>query len=320
MRIHRPEHWSPYALTVSAGEVTSRDFFERLRLAVWPPSVSASSGNESARLTQAKLFVEIARRVERPLDPLPNGDPALVCVVLWQCAAAWAIAATPDFVTGGAGSAEARAILERVAGGSEALALVESLLRSDLAAPDGVRSSEAVSVTVTNLSSFTARLIDELERPAREQQKRRNARATRLILGGAVAVLAAFLIARTLRPPDLVPSAVRTQSSFYSTCDAGQCGNALFSTKEELEPWVRYDFGTEKRLHSISLVNRTDCCFERAVPLVVETSNDGRRWKERVRTTEPFMTWSAKLNGRARYVRLRVARTSFLHLSSVVIR
>lgn len=303
---------------VSAGEVTGRDFFERLRVAVWPPSEAARSSNENARLTQAKLFVEIARRVDRPVDPLPNGDPAQVSVVLWQRAAIWAIAATADSVKGGAPSAEARAMLERVAGSNESLALVESLLRSDLAAPNAMPSAEAVAVTT--LSSFTERLIDELERPARKQQKLRNARATRLILAGAVAVFLTFLIARSMRPADLVPSAVRTQSSFYSTCDAGQCGNSLFSTNLELDPWVRYDFGAEKRLHSISLVNRTDCCFERAVPLVVETSNDGQRWKERVRTNEPFMTWSAKLNGRARYVRLRVARTSFLHLSSVVIR
>ena len=103
-------------------------------------------------------------------------------------------------------------------------------------------------------------------------------------------------------------------------CTAGECGNALFHTQSEANPWVQFDFGSEKKLHSIAVTNRTDCCYERAVPLVVETSTDGRGWKAQARATEQFMTWSAKLRGRARYVRLRIAGTNYLHLSTIVIR
>lgn len=305
-----------YVFMVNVDEVTGRDFFGRLRVVVWPPWFSSVPRAENDRLTQAKLFVEIARRVDRPLDVLPSGDPALVSAVLWQRAAAWAIAATED--ESGVGSAEMRGLLERAAGRGETLAAIESLLRSDLAAPDTTPSMAAAAAT--SLASFTERLIDELERPVRELRRRRNARAALLIFASVVAVLGVLLIAWRMRPPDLVPDSVRTQSSQWSACTSGECGNALFSTKEEPNPWVQYDFRSERRLHSIAITNRTDCCYERAVPLVVETSNDGRRWKEQVRATEQFMTWSAKLRGRARYVRLRVARTSYLHLSTVIIR
>jgi hypothetical protein len=301
---------------VKAGEVSGRHFFERLREAVWPPSLSPVASTKSARLSQAKLFVEIARRVDRPFDVPPRGDPALVSAVLWQRAATWAIAATED-AGGGPVSAETRGLLERAAGGREPLSTVESQLLADL----GPHSAMApTAVAATTLASFTERLVDELERPARELRKRRTRRATSLMLAVVVAVLAVLLITWSTRPPNLVPSAVRTQSSQWSACGSGECGNALFSTNLERNPWVQYDFGSKKSLHFISVTNRTDCCYERAIPLVVETSNDGRRWKEQVRTNEQFMVWSAKLRGQARYVRLRVAKTSYLHLSTIVIR
>jgi hypothetical protein len=284
---------------------------------VWP-SLPSASRTESARLVQAKLFAEIARRVDRPLDVLPSGDPALVSAVLWQRAAAWAIAVTEDVVPGGAASAEARGLLERVAGGSEQLAAVEAMLRAEVAAPKA--DSSVAEVAAATLASFSQRLIEELERPSREARRRRTTRVTLLLVAAGVAVVAAVLIAWLTRPRDLVPNATRTQSSQMFTCSYGECGNAVFHTNLELNPWVQYDFGSERRLHSIAVTNRTDCCYERAVPLVVETSNDGRRWNEQVRTDESFVTWSAKLRGKARYVRLRVARTSHLHLSTVVIR
>jgi hypothetical protein len=302
---------------VNAGESPGRDFFERLKTAVWPPSLASASAVESARLTQAKLFAEIARRVDRPLDVLPSGAPALVSVVLWQRAAAWAIAATEE-VSGVAASTETRRLLERMTDGTEPLAAVETMLRLDLAAPNAATSAAALAATT--LASFTERLIDELERPTREARRRRMARATLLIVGGIASVLAVLLIVWRTRPPDLVPNAARTQSSQMFACAFGECGNSVFHTTLELNPWVQYDLGSEKRLHSISVTNRTDCCYERAVPLIAETSNDGRRWREQVRTDEPFVTWSAKLHGRARYVRLRAAKTTYLHLSTVVIR
>jgi hypothetical protein len=303
---------------VNPGEGSRRSFFERLKTAVWPPSLASVQHTENARLTQAKLFTEIARRVERPLDVLPSGDPVLVSVVLRQRAAVWAMAAAEDTLADGEAPTDSRAVFERIAGGGEAFAAVETLLRADVAAPDA--ASSAAAAAASTLASFTESLIDELDRPLREARRRRALHATLLIVAGGVAMLAALWVIWLTRPTNLVPSAKRTLSSQLHSCSSGECGNASFHTNRESSPWVQYDFGSPRRLHSVSVTNRTDCCYERAVPLVVETSNDGRRWKEQVRTDEPFLSWSSKLDGRARYLRLRAAKTTYLHLSTVVIR
>ena len=56
------------------------------------------------------------------------------------------------------------------------------------------------------------------------------------------------------------------------------------------------------------------------MPLIVEVSDDDSHWQEIVRTERPFVTWSAPLRGSARYVRLRLDTTNYLHLREVVIR
>jgi hypothetical protein len=54
------------------------------------------------------------------------------------------------------------------------------------------------------------------------------------------------------------------------------------------------------------------------VPLVVEVSNDRKKYREVARRTEVFDTWTPKFAPqRMRYVRLRVARRSMLHLDRV---
>ena len=64
--------------------------------------------------------------------------------------------------------------------------------------------------------------------------------------------------------------------------------------------------------------NRTDCCSERAVPLIVETSVDHLRWSEAARRIEDFTSWKTAFPARnARWVRLRVPRRTLLHLTGV---
>jgi hypothetical protein len=81
-----------------------------------------------------------------------------------------------------------------------------------------------------------------------------------------------------------------------------------------------YDFGRPVDLHSIEVENRTDCCYERAVPLVVETSLDQASWFEQARTDRAFGTWSSTLHGRAQFVRLRADKKTYLHLGAIVVR
>jgi hypothetical protein len=139
------------------------------------------------------------------------------------------------------------------------------------------------------------------------------------VLVGVVALVAA--IWQVVVPPDLaVKATLRTSSSLKPCIEPTDCGSAVFHTRLQNNPWAIYDLGAEHDLSLVKIQNRRDCCYERAVPLIVETSSDGQKWTEQARRREVFLNWEAELNVRARYVRLRVPRQTYLHLGSVVIR
>jgi hypothetical protein len=92
----------------------------------------------------------------------------------------------------------------------------------------------------------------------------------------------------------------------------------LFHTKEEESPWFMIDLEAPTSVSSVDVLNRRDCCGERAIPLVVELSADGKTWREVARRDEPFSVWKATFTAQdARYVRLRVPRKTHLHLSRI---
>jgi len=94
----------------------------------------------------------------------------------------------------------------------------------------------------------------------------------------------------------------------------------FFSTQAEDSPWIEFDLGSIASISYVRVINRLDCCQERAVPLVIEVADQRRTWSEVARREESFVLWSATFRRRpARYVRLRVARPSILHLSYVEI-
>jgi hypothetical protein len=92
----------------------------------------------------------------------------------------------------------------------------------------------------------------------------------------------------------------------------------FFSTVEEKDPWIEFDLGKVEQISGVQAENRLDCCQDRAFPLVVEVSENHKRWKAVARRDTDFTTWRASFNPvKARWVRLRVHRTSFLHLHRV---
>jgi hypothetical protein len=116
-----------------------------------------------------------------------------------------------------------------------------------------------------------------------------------------------------------------TTSSKLYEChpQKNECGGVetkmFFCTKEESNPWFQYDLGSKTRVSSMTIVNRQDGGVQsRAVPLIVEVSDDGKTFREVIRRSEEFSTWKPKFASQeARYVRLRVAKKSFLHLEAV---
>lgn len=92
----------------------------------------------------------------------------------------------------------------------------------------------------------------------------------------------------------------------------------FFHTQEQQSPWVEFDLGTPQRFSRVKVKNREDCCSDRAVPLVLEVSSDGKKWKQIARKNEVFSTWMAEFTAtEARWVRLRATKKTMLHFVSV---
>jgi hypothetical protein len=103
------------------------------------------------------------------------------------------------------------------------------------------------------------------------------------------------------------------------------CGDTetdiFFHTNSEPDPWIRYDLGASVRVHRVEVRNRTDFGAERAVPLVVELSDNDVIYREVGRQDDSFTELAVDFSRQqARYVRLRVPRVTPLHLERVAIR
>jgi hypothetical protein len=95
----------------------------------------------------------------------------------------------------------------------------------------------------------------------------------------------------------------------------------FFHTKEEQNPWIEYDLGVPTKLSRVIVENATDGLRERAIPLVVEISDNQKDWSEVARITRTFESWTPSFpEVSARYVRFRAARVTYLHLSQIEIR
>jgi hypothetical protein len=110
-------------------------------------------------------------------------------------------------------------------------------------------------------------------------------------------------------------------SSAYSGFVAGEHrvdGNQssiFFHTDQDVAPWVEFDLGAPHPVKGLKVVNRSDCCSERAIPLVFEVSNDQNQWREIARRPQTFSIWQQSFEPTpARYLRLRADRRTWLHL------
>lgn len=189
-----------------------------------------------------------------------------------------------------------------------------------------VRHEDLVCIT-----EFVSKLLCDLtERSAGPKTiwLRRLGRCAALL---AVTILVAMVVPAVLRSfrTDLAPRAAwrtSTSESGYASSGRGfhphEGGpNVFFQTRIEPAPWIEFDLGAPHLVESVGVQNRLDCCQDWAVPLTVELSDDGRRWREVGRRTEPFYFYTVLFPRTAtRYVRLRVSRATSLQLGKVQIR
>ena len=182
---------------------------------------------------------------------------------------------------------------------------------------------------VQTLQKGAEALLAELDRPARTVEKLRQKRALRIGLVFAVllaVVLGKSWIEQATEPRrNIAAGKPWRQSSKLNNqgCESPyqSCSNSpqfFFHTAEERSPSIELDLGQNRRFSAVRVMNREDCCAERAVPLVVEVSVDQKEWREVARRTDVFSSWLAEFpRVEARWLRLRVDRQSYLHLAGV---
>jgi hypothetical protein len=150
----------------------------------------------------------------------------------------------------------------------------------------------------------------------------------------ALGVLAAVLLAptawRALMDRELTVGAAWRASSTWLNPQSGTVArhriyeslpNLFFHTNEQSEPYVDIDLGRVRAVDRVVVVNRYDCCYERARGLKLLTSLDGESFT-RVAERDPrsiFRRWDVSIpQTRARYVRLQLPGDKrILHLADV---
>lgn len=284
------------------------------------------------RLRRARLAAELADRTIDPAEPLRDGSSVPLAVSLFREAAYWALLAKSD----ADGKPTLRELLD--SGNYPKPAMSEddfALVRKALVDKTFVETADDRTDTVCRDADLLQAFVHGLVQSELDAEDRVTSvlvqRWVRVGLLALVALAVLFVIGNSLRRamqgPDLLAGKPWVASSKAYDCRPKdmECGGArsamFFHTTEEEKPWIEFDLGAPQEFARIEVVNREDCCPERAVPLIVEVSNDKAKWKEVARRTDTFREWETKIKPTtARYVRLRVDRRTSFHLVRVTLR
>lgn len=107
--------------------------------------------------------------------------------------------------------------------------------------------------------------------------------------------------------------------------DGNRYGQLGFHSEKEASPWLRIDLGRATSIDRITVFGRADCCFDQSLPLVVEVSNDGLKYRPVAERNEPFTQYEPwrfvpEKSLVARFLRLRTTRLTYLVVSEVEVR
>jgi hypothetical protein len=286
--------------------------------------VPARGARRDRAVCQARLLLEVARRVDEPVERFPPGARPPVRLALYRQAAYWALVAArtdegeaPADLNAAWASADPER-LRRAAQGDLNQEAVKRLL-VDRAEPDPL---DVADEDAARARDFTQTLLAELDGPKRRLERTLFQRWWRVSLLLVVLAAAAMGVRKLSLGSNLLADKPMRVSSSWSGCsqDAG-CQAVLFHTDHEMNPWVEFDLGARKTFHRLEVTNRGDCCSERAIPLVAEVSDDRATWTQIGRRDGEFSTWTLTFPPKtARYLKLHVARMSTFHLKDVALR
>ncbi|MGV3623829.1 MAG: discoidin domain-containing protein [Archangium sp.] len=279
---------------VAEDELTARHRRRSRELADAAAQLAANADAESLRLARATLHREGLLEAMRALAPGVAPTPLVLLAHF---------AARPVDSPLGEDEALLRPLLESRAG-----------LSDDGTLPLFERAHE--------------RALAIAERDVRLRDEALKRRTRTLIAGAAVIaialVLGAMLASWIAKPRNLAANKPWRLSSIGLQCDPAHhlCGGTrtdiFFHTKEEPNPWIEFDLGEPTKFSGLTVQNRRDMGVGRAVPLIVEASDDQQSWKQVARRGDPFDRWEPRFEPvTARYVRLRVEKKAWFHLEGV---
>jgi hypothetical protein len=276
-------------------------------------------------LRRAKLALELGEVAFAPGNAVRSGSTAPLAVNLFRQSVYWALLVQRAQSAGSSPEqlwAETdRSLLQSVAGNESEYAYFTTAMRSTfIELAEG--TEEAQRAGAVKLRRGAQRLIKDAQRIIWFLAWTKLKRVVRVVLAVLIPTVAIVWLwpAKT----DLAKGATFRLSSIGVEChpEKSECGGVktdiLFHTRLEPDPWFEYDFGVPVAFSSLTIKNRSDYGPERAVPLVVEVSNDDKSFKEVARRESSFATWRPSFTTqRARYLRLRIARESMLHLEAI---
>lgn len=305
----------------------------------------AGSPRASELLRRARLCLELADRALTPAEPLENGSAEAIARELLRQSVYWSLRAE-RYVQSGAKEAVSeehepgsRTDISRlwqtcdaeriaaVAGGEAAARALEVELARDSFATFADLPLERQRNETIALRAFASALLGDVTGGRAELERMRKQRLVRS--GGALAIVVAIVVAVNLglrwheHTRDLARGKPWRTSSWYSGCGspAQRCLESqwfFFHTQLEDSPWVEFDLQRVETFSSVRVVNRLDCCQDRAHPLVIEASRDQKTWTEVARRTQGITEWRAEFPTQsARWVRVRSLKKTMLHLKSV---
>lgn len=285
------------------------------------------AGGREGAVRQAKLLLEIAGRVEQPGEALPPGATAPVLLGLYRDAVYWTLVARRD--DPGSAPTDLRALWEAsLPPVPETWPPTEgdpAPVRRILLDNYAPRSLAGRDEDVARVRAFAQDLVREADAPRRRVGRLLLQRWARIALACAVLVLLALGGLALRRGPNLAkgkPFRLSSTWPGWADCVATNgCFDLMFDTEAQDNPWVEIDLGKPTKVRRLEVLNRGDCCAESASPLVAEVSTDRAKWAQVARIDATFDNWEANFPPHvARYVRLRVARFSSLHLRAIDIR
>jgi hypothetical protein len=275
---------------------------------------------------RARMSYAVAKQALTPQEPYEEDGPEAVVCEIFRQSIHWSLEARRELSSAG----ESQPTLLTSDAEETVRSARELVARSfeDFAE----QGEQELAELTEKLDQCSRALLEPLPNAKLERRRLWTARLLRIgtpFLVVAVTVLAVKVSGDTLEDRrDLArgqPWKVSSTATNVASCtspaqDCPEASNLFFHTLEQEGPSIEFDLGEPKTISTVVVENRTDCCTDRAVPLIVELSENPGQWREVKRRTKDFDTWHARFPPtRARWVRLSVPRRTFFHLARVKI-